>query len=551
MTFTIAAGSLDLALENAYSHLEARGFAASLWQRRVEMWSGDDDVQQNISKRLGWLDAVDEMRPQAARLRALANTIKDEGFRRVVLLGMGGSSLAPEVLRGVIGVSPGYPEFHVLDSVDPDAVTSALVDAGTSLFIVASKSGLTIEVSSLMAEAERRVAAAGRPEPGAHFVAITDADTPLHRRAQERRFRDVFINRSDVGGRYSALTYFSLVPAALMGIDIDALLSSTQSMVNACRIADPRKNPGVALGAAIAAAAQHGRDKLTLLTDHRLERLGLWVEQLIAESTGKQGLGIVPVMANADDAVDSDDRLLVRTTLAGLDAQVRTSPTVFLDVPDLGHLGAEFFRWEVATATAGWLLGVNPFDEPNVQEAKDATRTLLAAYRSARRLPIAEPDAVIDGIHLSTSAAMRSALGGEPPLALLRVMQPHDYFGLLAYLPPDDQRFDPVISEFRAAVAAKARCAATIGYGPRYLHSTGQLHKGGPNTGVFVIVTAEPAHDAPVPGEDYTFGILQMAQALGDFQSLNRLGRRVLHAHLPRRNPALLQRLTQQILNRG
>ena len=554
MTFTIDPGPLALPLESAYVRLEQCRFTDALWARRLDVWAGDAGVQQAIANRLGWLDAGASMRPHVPRLRAFALAARDAGFGDVVLLGMGGSSLAPDVLRAVIGAAPGWPRFQVLDSIDPEAVRAAMARPASTLFIVASKSGSTIEVTSLAAEAERRVRAAGVAEAGSHFVAITDANTALHRGAIEQRFRDVFVNPADIGGRYSALSFFGLVPAALMGLDIDALVSSAHTMAEACRLDDPRHNPGLALGAAMAAAAMTGRDKLTLGLPPRLARFGLWIEQLVAESTGKQGHGIVPIAGEAPAITPGDDRLVVITALHGqgpvsklIDhARTARAPVVTLDMPDVTALGGEFFRWEVATATAGLLLDINPFDEPNVQQAKDATRALLEGHASTRRVPMSEPDAAFEGSRITLTTAAKAALG-DAPITVIGLLRPHDYCGLLAYL-PEDERFAPILERLRTTIAAGTGCGTTLGYGPRYLHSTGQLHKGGPNTGVFLLVTAEASEDLPIPGESHSFGVLEMAQAVGDLQSLERTGRRVLHVHLPSRDPELLQRITGHLV---
>lgn len=534
MTFAINPGTIDVALEHAYRRLEQCRFAEALWTRRLEVWSDDRAVQQKISNRLGWLDASAIVYPHLPRLRAFAESIRDSGITDVVLLGMGGSSLAPEVLRASIGVAPGFPRFHVLDSVDPDAVRAAMGRPATSLFVLASKSGSTIEPNVMAAEAERRVREAGVTEPASRFVAITDEDTALHRRALDKRFREVFINPADIGGRYSALSFFGLVPAAIMGIDMDAMLASARAMADACRADDPRRNPGLALGAMMAAAALAGRDKLTLSLPARLASFGLWVEQLVAESTGKQGKGIVPITGEggsveAGDVPPGDDRLVVK-----------------VDITEPAELGGEFFRWEVATATAGLLLDINPFDEPNVQQAKDATRGLLDIYTAKHRLPVPEPDAAFESVQMTLTDAARQAIDG--PLAFLRLLRPRDYFGVLAYLPSDAEAFARVLQELRHKVAARTGCATMLGYGPRYLHSTGQLHKGGPNTGVFIIVTADVSQDLPIPGEPYSFGVLELAQALGDFESLNRAGRRALHLHLPERDPNLFRRVIERLL---
>ncbi len=495
------------------------------------------------------------MRAHVPRLLAFADSIKHAHFTDVVLLGMGGASLASEVLRAVVGVARGFPRFQILDSVDPDAVRTAMQRPATTLFILASKSGSTIELASLAAEAQRRVRDTGIVEYGSHFIAITDRDTVLHQRAIDERFRDLFINPSDIGGRFSALSLFGLVPAAVMGIDIDGLLAPAQEMADWCRIDDPRRNPGLALGAVIGAASLAGRDKLTLVLPARLERFGLWAEQLVAESTGKHGKGVVPIVGDACDVARGHDRIVIATTLGGAGdstpaerARTAEVPVFTVHVPDITALGAEFFRWEVATATAGWLLDLNPFDEPDVQRAKDATRALLGTYATQGRLPVPEPDVAIDGVRIVLTRAAKAALRDDASPALLDLLRPGDYFGLLAYLPPDGERFLPTLERIRATVAARSGCATMFGFGPRYLHSTGQLHKGGPNTGVFLMVTAEPSDDLAVPGAPYSFGVLELAQAVGDFDSLDRLARRGVHLHLPNRDPALLQHITDRIL---
>lgn len=524
MTVAIDPAPIAPALEKAFSRLDASSFAEALWSRRLDVWTADTAVQQKIANRLGWLDVVESMVPQLPRLRACAQSVRDAGITDVVLLGMGGSSLGPEVLRNVFGAASGFPRFRVLDSVDPDAVRDALDQAATSLFMLASKSGTTIEPNSMAAEAERRLRLAGITETGSRFIAITDEHTALHARALEHRFRDVFINPADIGGRYSVLSLFGLVPAAIMGIDVDALMAAAQTMRDACRASDPRTNPGLALGAAMAAAALTGRDKLTLRMPDQLESFGLWVEQLVAESTGKQGKGVVPIAGEPLEVPLGDDRFLVSVTL----------PTPL-------DLGAEFFCWEVATATAGFLLDINPFDEPNVKQAKDATGALLETYTAKGRLPAPEPHASLEGVRLTLSNAAQDGLAGEDALAFLRLIRPGDYFGLLAYLPPEDEQLAFALREFRARVGRIGRCATMLGYGPRYLHSTGQLHKGGANSGVFVIVTAALAEDLAIPGAPYSFGVLEQAQAVGDFQSLDRAGRRVMHLHLPQRDAQSLQ----------
>ena len=547
--FTLDTAAIAIPFQKAINQLRDVGFAEALWGRRLDVWPRDAATREKIANRLGWLSAIEFVTPHLPRLRAFAEAIRRESFTDIVLLGMGGSSLAPEVLRRVIGVAPGHPRFRVLDSVDPDAVRDALSNAATSLFLLASKSGSTIEPNVMAAEAERRLRAAGIAEWGSRFVAITDEGTPAHQRAQAERFREIFVNPSDIGGRYSALSFFGLVPAALMGIDIERMLAGASRMADACRASDPQTNPGLALGAFMGAAAHAGRDKLTLLAPDRLESFGLWVEQLVAESTGKQGAGVVPIAGEPPDVALGPDRAVVAIDLdgkapRGIDrVPASGAPMIRLSAPDALALGAEFFRWEFATATAGCLLGINPFDEPNVQQAKDATRGLLQAYSAQRQLPIPEAHAQVEGARLSLSRAAEDALSGADALKYLKVIKPGDYIGLLAYLPPDEPVFATTFANARATIGRQTSCATMFGYGPRYLHSTGQLHKGGPNTGVFIVVTATPDDDLPIPGEPFSFGVLETAQAIGDFQSLDRTGRPALYVHLPRREPKLLERL--------
>ena len=551
--FTLDTTPIAVPFRNAVARLEQVAFADALWARRLDVWSADPAVRHKIANRLGWLSALEFIRPHVPSVRAFADRIRQEGFTDIVLLGMGGSSLAPEVLRGIIGVAPGWPRFRVLDSVDPDAVRGALANAGTSLFVMASKSGGTIEPNTMAAEAQRRVRAAGIPHWGPRFVAITDEGTPFHRRAQAEGFREIFVNPSDIGGRFSALSFFGMVPAALMGIDLDALLRPAETMGDACRTADPGTNPGLVLGAFMAAAAQAGRDKLTLLFPDALAPLGLWIEQLVAESTGKQGKGVVPLAGERGDVTWGADRAAVAVRVGseeptGVDqAAASGAPLLRIDMPDVMALGAEFLRWEIATAAAGLLLDINPFDEPNVQQAKDATRVLLDAYAVQKRLPIPEPHAAVEHARLTLSSAAQEALGGADATAMLTVVGEGDYVGLLAYLPPEDHALGAALERGRTAIAARRRCPTMFGYGPRYLHSTGQLHKGGANNGVFIVITAATPEDLPIPGEPFSFGVLEMAQAIGDFQSLEQTGRRALHVHLPDRDPQRLEKVLRTL----
>jgi hypothetical protein len=460
------------------------------------------------------------------------------------------------VLRQILASTGSVPAFHVLDSVDPDAVRAAMAHAATSLFIVASKSGSTIEPTTMAAEAKRRVMAAGHAQWGSRLVAITDEDTVLHRSAVADGFREVFVNPSDIGGRYSALSLFGMVPAALMGLDLDRLLAGARTMESACRIAESRENPGLALGAVMAAGFEARRDKLTLLLPKRLESFGLWVEQLVAESTGKHKKGIVPIAGESGEIPIGDDRVCVAVTVGdetpdpAIVARARASgaPVVTIQLSDVYALGAEFLRWEVATAAAGLLMKINPFDEPNVKQAKDATSALLSAYEHSQRLPLPEPHAEISGVRLTLSEAAQAALNGAPATSFLRVIGRGDYCCLLAFLPPDDSRFDGLLRDFRTKAGVRGRCATMSGYGPRYLHSTGHLHKGGANNGVFIVVVAEADDDLAIPEHPFSFSVLETAQAVGDFQSLDREQRRALLVTMPRRDPELLRLVMNAIV---
>jgi glucose-6-phosphate isomerase len=556
-TFAIEPGPLTSAVEHAYSRLDQLRFAEALWRKQLDVWSADPAVQTLIGGRLGWLDALDVVTPQLPRLRAFADGVRRDGFTHVVLLGMGGSSLAPEVMRQVLGEPNAVPSFHVLDSVDPDAVRLAMAHAATSLFVVASKSGSTIEPTTLAAEARRRVIAAGHSQWASRFIAITDEDTSLHRSAAADGFREVFVNPSDIGGRYSALSLFGVVPAALMGLDLDRLLAGARAMETACRVTHVRDNPGLALGALMNAGFENGRDKLTLLVPKPLESFGLWVEQLVAESTGKHKKGIVPIAGESAEMSIGGDRVVVSVSVgttapdaAVLDrAKSSDAPVVTIQLPDVYALGAEFLRWEIATATAGLLMTINPFDEPNVKQAKDATSALLAVYQQSKRLPLPEPHAETSGVRLTLSEAAQAQLGGAPATSFLDVIAANDYFCLLAFLPTQDNRFDGLLQELRMRAARRGRCATMFGFGPRYLHSTGQLHKGGANNGVFVILIAEADEDLAIPDHPFSFSVLETAQALGDFQSLDHLGRRAMLVKLPTRDPELLRRVMTAIVS--
>jgi len=544
------------------SHADAaQRAAAGLWRCDPWVWSDEAAVQEKIANRLGWMTSPHLMAEHIDRLLAFASRVRDDGFTDVVLLGMGGSSLAPEVLRAVLGAAPGWPRLHMLDSTDPAAIQSVATVPERTLYLLSSKSGTTIEPNSLAAHFRRFL----ESRWANHFVAITDEGTALAQRARAERFRDVFVNPSDIGGRYSALSYFGLVPAALMGLNVPALVGWALAMLAAAEpgFGTAAANPAVGLGLAIGAAARAGRDKLTLVMPPALEPFGLWVEQLIAESTGKDGTGVVPIAGEplGEPSVYGSDRLFVRLRLHGSyaeemrdtdvrDLKLARAPFVEIDLPEPSALGAEFVRWEIATAIAGALLEINPFDEPNVQQAKDATKLLLDRYKSHGSLPSVTPDRTLPGnVALTLTSAAREELHGLGADAILTTLREGDYFGLLAYVGPDPELADQ-LDAFRHAVRDRTRAATMFGYGPRYLHSTGQLHKGGPNTGVFVLITATPRVDIPIPGERFSFGTLELAQGRGDFASLDTARRRALHVHLPSPDRMLVRQVADALLAR-
>ena len=548
--FTIDPGPLADAFHTALRQLDDLRFIDALWAKRLDVWPGDADTHEKIAHRLGWLDATVFVRTHLDRLDRFAGSVRGEGFTDVVLLGMGGSSLAPEVLRRSLGAAPGAPRFRMLDSTDPAEVRDALATADTTLFILASKSGTTIEPMAMAAEARRRLEASGLDRWGSRFVAITDAGTPLDSRARADGFRDVFLNPADIGGRFSALSFFGLVPAAAMGVDLRALVASAETMVTRCHEPDAAANPGLALGALMAAGARTRRDKLTLLLRGPLEALGLWIEQLVAESTGKAGAGVVPVTGEADDAPLGDDRVGVALAAPGdaalpLARRLRDggAPMATLEA-GVATLGGEFFRWEVATATAGLLLGVNPFDEPNVGQAKAATRALLERFEHERSLSVPALADTTEGLGFALSHAAHEHVPAGDPQRFLDLARAGDYVAVLAYVPSSSAAWRALLDRFRSAVAHVTACPSTVGYGPRYLHSTGQLHKGGPDNGVFIVLAPKVAgdDDLPIPGAAYSFGVLERAQALGDFQSLDGAGRRALLVTANHRDTTRLER---------
>ena len=535
----------------------AHTVAARVWRRDPDLWKpGDAAHAAIIRNRLGWLDVTGAMRERVAELLALGAHVRESGWQDCVLLGMGGSSLCPEVLRASFGSAAGQPVLHVLDTTDPVAISrvTAAIDPARAGFIVASKSGKTLETLSHLAHFWEVMRAAGVAQPGDHFIAVTDPGTSLAATARERQFRNVFENPADIGGRYSALSFFGLVPAAVAGIDVEALLDRARDMRRSCSPGTPADlNCGLALGTTMGLLHAAGRDKVTILAPDRIAEFSLWAEQLIAESTGKEGKGIIPIGSEplGDPTVYGDDRLFVALRIgddAAFDGAVgalRTAghPVVTLEMADLFDLGAEFFRWEFATAVAGASLRIDPFDEPNVRESKDNTGAVLARYEKDGALPDEPPTATTGGIRVYGGGSGSAA---DAVRAHLETARTGDYVALMAYVTPDADN-ETALQRLRVAIRDGRRVATTLGFGPRFLHSTGQLHKGGPNTGVYIQITADDAHDVPIPGRRFSFSVLKRAQAAGDLQSLRDHGRRVIRVHIAGDLSAGLETLTDAV----
>jgi transaldolase/glucose-6-phosphate isomerase len=545
-------GGFQAQVDDRLRRFDSEQIVSRIWEKDPTVWKKDDpETQKSIKNRLGWLDVTSKMQQVAADIKRFAAQVRDEGYTGVVLLGMGGSSFAPEVIHRVFGDIEGYPRFFMLDSTEPGTIAAIerRIDPANSLFIVSTKSGGTTETISFYRYFREKVNAVKGDKAGANFLAITDPGTSLETLAKNEGFRDTFLNPPDIGGRYSALSYFGIVPAALMGVNIDALLSCAETMVQAGAPGIPAaENPGVWLGAVMGEAYRAGHDKVTLTTSPDLDSFGLWAEQLIAESTGKEGKGIVPVTGEplGRPSAYGRDRLFIYLRLEGsidkhqehnLDKlQEAGQPVVRLYIKSKEELGAEFFRWEMAIAVAGSIIGINPFDEPNVQESKDNTQRLLDIYEKEGKLPEQDPILESDGLALYGDSEALARAGSEGTLdsalkAFFSMVRPGDYVALLAYIPSTGEQ-EELLLDARLAVRDTCRVATTFGYGPRYLHSTGQLHKGGPNKGVFIEVTDNPKRDLPIPGRPFTFGILVRAQAMGDLQSLQKHGRRAIRLHI-------------------
>jgi transaldolase / glucose-6-phosphate isomerase len=546
--FADAFGSLlDAVGRTGTTYANGNGTVGRIWARDASVWTGRDEASW-----LGWLDIADRQLQNVDSLLAVADDVRTAGFEHIVLLGMGGSSLAPEVLAKTFGRQDGFPELLILDSTDPAQVKAVedAVDLERTLFIVSSKSGSTLEPNIFKAyffDRLTRTRGVGREAAGKRFVAITDPGSQVEALADADGFRFVASGDKTIGGRYSALSNFGLVPAAAMGLDVVKLLERVQRMTRACSPETPAaENPGLVLGTAIGLHTKAGRDKLTLVVSPGIDDLGAWLEQLIAESTGKEGTGVIPVDREPLAAPDTygDDRLFVYVRLDSEPSAIQDRAVAELEraghsvvklrLEDVYDIGAEFFRWEFATAVAGSVLGINPFDQPDVEASKVATRALTEEFEQTGALPAESPLRIDD-------PDFDERLGEH-----LALIGPGDYAALLAYVHMTDEH-EGVLTQIRTLIRDRTGVATVVGFGPRFLHSTGQAYKGGPNSGVFLQLTAEDDADLQVPGRRYTFGVVKAAQARGDLEVLEARGRRALRIHLGADVGAGLERLRKSI----
>jgi transaldolase/glucose-6-phosphate isomerase len=555
-------GPLASAVAASLEDWKKNNKVARLWQKDASLWSGADE-----SNWLGWLTITEEQLARIAVFKQIADDVRKARFKHALLLGMGGSSLCPEVLRMTFGKVKGYPELHVLDSTDPAQikVVEGKLDLKSTICIVSSKSGSTLEPNIYKQYFFERVKAeVGEKEVGSRFIAITDPGSKMQQVAEGDKFRKIFMGVPSIGGRYSALSNFGMVPAAVMGLDVAKFLKNTEEMVKACGASSPADaNPGVILGTILGVAANHGRDKLTIITSPRIFDLGAWLEQLIAESTGKNGKGIIPVDRErlAKPATYGNDRVFAYLHLASKpnkaqDAAVAAlekagHPVVHITLPNIYNLGQEFFRWEIATAVAGSIIGINAFNQPDVEASKIETRKLTSEYETTGKLPPEAPFFEDNGIKLFADEKNTGALKAGATLA--GVLKAHlsrigvgDYFAVLGYIPMNSAN-EEALQGIRHAVRDKKKVATVLGFGPRFLHSTGQAYKGGPNSGVFLQITCDDAKDLPVPGQKFTFGVVKAAQARGDFAVLAERGRRALRVHLGKNVKTDLAKLARAV----
>jgi transaldolase / glucose-6-phosphate isomerase len=561
----IKMGNLKKEMDATFTSLDEKQVGRRLFNKDPYLWKSEPEQVKTILNGLGWLTLPQDFTKKADELIAFTNTLKEDGFKYAVLLGMGGSSLCSEIARETFGKKDGYLELLVLDNTSPEAILDLenKIDIKQSLFITATKSGGTKETLSFFKYFYDRLEKAGKKDPGNNFVAITDAGSPLVKTAEEYRYRKIFINPADVGGRYSVLSDFGLLPMALMGVDIKGLLSSTMQMEASCNPNVPATgNPGISLGAALGICQRNGKDKVTFVLSSSISSFGYWVEQLLAESTGKEGKGLIPVNGEALETPENygNDRVFIYMYLPGDDnnanelklAALETAghPVVNIKVPDKLALGGEYYRWEIATAIAGMIIGINPFDQPNVAESKKNTDDLLKEWKEKGAFKKADPILQTDGLSFFTGNQSPNFNGNHSVKKLITAFtkqaQRGDYIALLPYFMMTEAR-TKILQSWREEMGTGLKVATTMLNGPRYLHSTGQLHKGGPGTGLYILLVSEEQNDLSIPGEQYGFAILHEAQSLGDFRSLCDKGRRVLLISLGKDIDKGLQQLQDSI----
>jgi transaldolase/glucose-6-phosphate isomerase len=562
----VSCGKLGADVKAAYTSIDEKQIARLLFAADPHLWKKDPEQIKSISKRMGWLSLPDHFKKNTEAIVAFAQTIKQEGYTHAVVLGMGGSSLCSEVTLQTYAVTNRYLQLSVLDNTDPAAILNieSKIDLDKTLFIVASKSGNTEETISFFRYFYQQLENKKKAKPGNNFVAITDHDTPLVKLAEEYKFRKVFINPPDLGGRYSVLSDFGLVPMALMGIDINAILSVAKQMQGSCEGVPAASNPGISLGVVLGICPKNGRDKVTFILSDAIKSFGYWVEQLLAESTGKEGKGLIPVRSEtlarpedygtdrifihmylAADSDEADDKKIKALEEAG-------HPVVRIKLAHKIALGGEYYRWEVAAAIAGLVMGINPFNQPNVEESKKNTSQLLEKWCKEGDFKMSGPLFKMDNISVyggkktEQLAAGHYHSAGEVVNGFTGMSKPNDYIALLPYFMLTDQR-TKILQAWRALMRDGLKIATTLLNGPRYLHSTGQLHKGGPDTGLYIILIGEKEKDVAIPGEKFGFATLHEAQALGDFHSLDDKGRRVIRICLGKNIDEGLRKLFQSV----
>ena len=534
---------IEADLQKEFANWRAGNAIDRIWQKDASLWTGADEAEW-----LGWLDTAELQLADAAKYHQLRQDVENAGFRDICLMGMGGSSLCPEVLAATFGID----NFHILDSTVPAQVKAleSRLDLEKTLFIVASKSGSTLEPNCFKQYFFERVSSfVGRENAGQQFIAITDPGSKMEQAAKKDGFRQIFYGEPTVGGRFSALSPFGVVAAAVMGIDTERFLNNAAEMANECRRPNPAENPGALLGLILGVCHRLGRDKLTIFTSPEIYDLGAWLEQLIAESTGKNGVAIIPVdreplLAEADYG---SDRVFVNFRLAGAAVsgphfetlRALGHPVIDIELDNIYGLGAEFFRWEFATAVAGSVMGINPFNQPDVESAKIEARKITDRFESTGKLPDETPFFESDGVKLFASAGYAAKLNAaSAESSLAGCLAAHianigkgDYFAILAFVEMNSENED-ILQNLRSKVLQKRSVATCLGFGPRFLHSTGQAYKGGPNSGVFLQITSDDDLDIPIPGQKYTFGTVKAAQGRGDFQVLVDRHRRILRIHI-------------------